>query len=58
MFDQSMLDFLGALSAGKGKAWFGANRSVNEGSLINPLRRLVSSVGEWLVKLDPTFELR
>jgi uncharacterized protein (TIGR02453 family) len=57
MFDQATFDFLGDLSAGKDKAWFDANRSTYEDSLLNPMRRLVGTVGERLSKLDPSFEI-
>jgi uncharacterized protein (TIGR02453 family) len=57
MFDQSTFRFLSALSDGRDKAWFDANRAIYEASLIAPLRELVGVVGGRLVKLDPSFEI-
>ncbi len=57
MFDQSTFGFLAALSAGKDKTWFDANRHTYEASLMAPLRRLVGVVGARLAPLDPSFEI-
>lgn len=57
VFDQSTFDFLDALSSGKDKAWFDANRAVYEDRLLAPLRHLVGVVGIRLSALDPTFEV-
>lgn len=55
-FGQVTFAFLGELAAGRDKAWFDSQRATYESALVAPFRALVETVGERLVKLDPSFE--
>lgn len=57
-FSQKTLDFLKNLKANNNKAWFEAHRGEYQEYLLNPLQDLVVDLTEFMLTIDPHFEIR
>lgn len=57
-FSQKTLDFLKNLKANNNKAWFEARRGEYQEYLLNPLQDLVVDLTEFMLTIDPHFEIR
>lgn len=56
-FSPETLDFLKALAANNDKSWFEAHREDYQRCLLGPLRHLVVELGEFMLTIDPHFEI-
>lgn len=57
-FSQKTLDFLKNLKTNNNKAWFEAHRGEYQEYLLNPLQDLVVDLTEFMLTIDPHFEIR
>ncbi|MBI5748337.1 MAG: DUF2461 domain-containing protein, partial [Nitrospinae bacterium] len=57
-FSQKTLDFLRNLKANNNKTWFEANKKNYQKYLLEPLQNLVVYLGEFMLTIDPHFEIR
>lgn len=56
-FSPETLNFLRALSVNNNKAWFEAHRQEYEDHILKPMKNLVSDMGEFMLAIDPYFEI-
>jgi uncharacterized protein (TIGR02453 family) len=56
-FSPKTLKFLRGLKANNNKAWFQAHRADYEEYVLQPLRNLVMDLGEFMLTIDPYFEI-
>jgi len=56
-FSRSTLRFLKGLKANNNKTWFEAHRRDYEEYVLEPLRNLVTDLGEFMLEIDPYFEI-
>ena len=56
-FSRNTLKFLKGLKANNNKAWFEKHRAEYEEYVLEPLRNLVSGLGEFMLDIDPRFEI-
>ena len=56
-FSRNTLRFLKGLEANNNKTWFEAHRNDYEGYVLEPLRNLVTDLGEFMLEIDPFFEI-
>lgn len=56
-FSPKTLKFLRGLKANNNKAWFEAHRADYEEYVLEPLRNLVIDLGEFMLEIDPFFEI-
>ncbi len=56
-FSPKTLKFLRGLKANNNKAWFEAHRNDYEEYVLEPLRNLVIDLGEFMLEIDPYFEI-
>ena len=56
-FSQKTLEFLKHLFENNNKAWFENHRSAYERHLLNPMKTLVSDLAEFMLSIDPYFEV-
>ncbi|MHC4537338.1 MAG: DUF2461 domain-containing protein [Planctomycetota bacterium] len=56
-FSPKTLKFLRDLKANNNKTWFQAHRADYEEYVLQPLRDLVSNLGEFMLDIDPSFEI-
>lgn len=56
-FSPKTLKFLRGLKANNNKAWFEAHRADYEECVLEPLRNLVMDLGEFMLMIDPYFEI-
>ncbi len=56
-FSPKTLDFLRDLKANNNKVWFEAHRGDYQKHLMEPLRNLVTDLGEFMLSIDPYFEI-
>lgn len=57
-FSQKTLDFLKNLKANNNKAWFEARRGEYQEYLLKPLQNLSADLTEFMLTIDPHFEIR
>ena len=57
-FSEKTLDFLRNLKVNNNKTWFEANKQDYEIYLLQPMRNLVFDIGEFMLSIDPYFEIR
>ncbi len=57
-FFPETIDFLRNLRINNDKIWFEANRDNYEKCLLNPIRNLVVDISEFMLTIDPYFEIR
>jgi len=56
-FSPKTLKFLRGLKANNSKAWFQAHRADYEEYVLEPLRKLVTDLGDFMLDIDPYFEI-
>jgi uncharacterized protein (DUF2461 family) len=56
-FSPKTLKFLRGLKANNSKAWFQAHRADYEEYALQPLRYLVTDLGDFMLDIDPYFEI-
>ena len=56
-FSRKTLKFLKGLEANNNKMWFDSHRSDYEEHVLQPLRYLVTDLGDFMLKIDPRFEI-
>ncbi len=56
-FSPKTLKFLRGLKANNNKAWFQAHRADYEDYVLQPLRELVMDLGDFMLDIDPSFEI-
>lgn len=56
-FSPKTLKFLRSLKANNNKAWFQAHRGDYEEYVLQPLRDLVTDLGDFMLDIDPSFEI-
>lgn len=56
-FSQGTLKFLKSLKANNDKVWFEKHRADYQKYVIEPLRNLVTDLGEFILTIDPRFEI-
>ena len=56
-FSPQTLKFLKGLKTNNNKAWFQAHKADYEEYVLKPLRNLVMDLGEFMLKIDPYFEI-
>jgi uncharacterized protein (TIGR02453 family) len=56
-FSPKTLKFLRAIKANNNKAWFEAHRNDYEEYVLGPLRDLVTDLGDFMLDIDPRFEV-
>jgi len=56
-FSPKKLKFLRAIKANNNKAWFEAHRNDYEEYVLGPLRDLVTDLGDFMLDIDPRFEV-
>ena len=56
-FSSKTLKFLRGLNANNNKAWFQAHRADYEEYVLQPLRDLVTDLGDFMLDIDPYFEI-
>ena len=56
-FSANTLDFLRNLKVNNNKAWFEVHRQDYQEYLLEPLRNLVTDLGEFMLSIDPYFEI-
>lgn len=56
-FSRNTLKFLRGLKANNGKAWFQSHRADYEEFVLQPLRDLVVDLGDFMLDIDPRFEI-
>jgi uncharacterized protein (TIGR02453 family) len=56
-FSPKTLKFLRGLKANNNKAWFQAHRANYEDYVLQPLRDLVTDLGDFMLDIDPSFEI-
>ena len=57
-FSSKTLNFLQSLKANNNKAWFEAHKQDYQEYLLNPLQNLVVDLTEFMLTIDPYFEIR
>lgn len=57
-FSTKTFDFLKKLMANNNKTWFEANKQDYQKYLLEPLQNLVADLGEFMLTIDPYFEIR
>lgn len=57
-FSPGALNFLRNLDANNNKIWFEAHKQEYQKYLLEPLRNLVADMGEFMLAIDPWFEVR
>ncbi|MBI5193759.1 MAG: DUF2461 domain-containing protein [Nitrospirae bacterium] len=57
-FSENTLDFLRNLEANNNKVWFEANKQDYQKYILEPLQNLVKDLGEFMLTIDPNFEIR
>jgi uncharacterized protein (TIGR02453 family) len=57
-FSRAGLAFLNDLKRNNNKLWFEAHRREYEKNVLEPMQRLVSYLGEFMLTIDPLFEIR
>ena len=57
-FSPQTIDFLRNLSRNNNKPWFEAHRQEYETVLLNPFKNLVADLSEFMLAVDPNFEVR
>ena len=56
-FSRNTLKFLKGLKANNNKAWFQKHRDEYNKYVLDPLRNLVTDLGEFMLDIDPRFEI-
>jgi uncharacterized protein (TIGR02453 family) len=56
-FSRKMFTFLRDLGRNNDKAWFDAHRGVYEEHVLQPLRDLVTDMGDFMLGIDLSFEV-
>ena len=56
-FSPKTLKFLRGLKANNNKTWFQAHRADYEDYVLQPLRELVTDLGDLMLDIDPSFEI-
>ncbi len=56
-FSPKTLKFLRGLKANNNKAWFQSHKADYEEYVLQPLRELVTDLGEFMLDIDPAFEI-
>ncbi len=56
-FSPNTLKFLKSLEANNNKQWFEKHRADYEQFVLEPLRSLVNDLGDFMLKIDPRFEI-
>jgi len=56
-FSPKTLKFLRGLKANNNKAWFQAHREDYDAYVLGPLQDLVADLGEFMLDIDPRFEI-
>ncbi len=56
-FSRNTLNFLKGLEANNNKAWFEMHKSEYQNYVLQPLRNLVMDLGEFMLDIDPHFEI-
>jgi uncharacterized protein (TIGR02453 family) len=56
-FSQGTLKFLKSLKANNNKVWFEKHRADYQKYVLEPLRNLVTDLGEFMLHIDPRFEI-
>jgi uncharacterized protein (TIGR02453 family) len=56
-FSPKTLKFLRGLEANNNKTWFEAHRADYEEYVLGPLRNLVTDLGDFMLDIDPAFEI-
>ncbi|UCE04792.1 MAG: DUF2461 domain-containing protein [bacterium] len=57
-FSHQTLDFIHTLKEKNSKAWFQEKKHLYQACLVEPLQDLVSDLGEFMLTIDPFFEIR
>ncbi len=57
-FSTKALDFLKSLKTNNNKAWFEANKQDYQDYLLEPLQNLVDGIADFMLTIDPYFEIR